>query len=197
MLPFVANRNNYIWHNVDVNGISPSLVFSMLRAPNGARVSEMNYRGKVVMLYFGYTFCPDVCPLTLQNVATILDRMGTDQAAVDMLFATVDPKRDDLKTLARYTALFSPRIVGLRGSSDELARLARRFRIAYSVTSSGDDHDIEVTHSSAIYVFDRTSACRLLVPSLASPTPDIAGVVSDLTMLIHEPLRRSWLNWRS
>jgi protein SCO1/2 len=131
------------------------------------------------MLYFGYTFCPDVCPLTLQNVGDVLQKMGADAQAVRVLFVTVDPKRDSLPVLGHYLGLFGPRFVGLRGTPDQLATLARRYRIAYSVTPAAGGKGEEVTHSSA-------GAARLLVPSLASSTPDIEGVAADLTRLARE-----------
>jgi protein SCO1/2 len=89
--------------------------------------------------------------------------------------------------------LFRPEFVGLRGNADQLTLLAKRFRIAYSVTPSADPRQYEVTHSSAIYVFDRQGDARLLVPSMASQTPDIDGLATDLVRLTQE--RPSWLGW--
>lgn len=168
--------------NIDVSGSSPSLDFTMTRASDGRTVTARDFRGDVVLLYFGYTFCPDVCPLTMSNIATVLKRLGADARAVRVLFVTVDPNRDTLPVLKQYTANFGPDVVGLRGTPDQLAALARRYRIAYSVTVKG--HDYEVTHSSAIYAFDRSGAARLLIPSLATNPPDIAGTADDLRPLI-------------
>ncbi len=184
--PLAACGDAKAWHDIDVTGGSPALQFSMQRAPDGREVSAADYRGGITMLYFGYTFCPDVCPLTLQNVNAAFSRMGSDAQAVRFLFVTVDPNRDSLAVLGRYCSLFGPRFTGLRGTPDQLASLARRYRIAYSVTPAANGHDVEVTHSSAIYVFDRSGAARLLVPSMASATPDIAGVAADLARLAHE-----------
>ncbi len=181
------------WHDIDVTGTSPSLAFTMERAPDGARVSQADFRGHVTMLYFGYTFCPDVCPLTLQNVSTVLGRMGRPAGSVRFLFVTVDPARDTLAALGQYLGLFGPNFVGLRGTPDQLELLAQRYRIAYSVTPANASHGIEVTHSSVVYVFDRTGRARLLVPSLSSPQPDIAGVASDLIRVADE--RPSWRDW--
>jgi protein SCO1/2 len=173
------------WHDVDVTGISPPLAISMRQAPDGRRFTEADARGHVTMLYFGYTFCPDVCPLTLENVKTTFSRIGAEAADIRFLFVTVDPGRDSLDVLGRYVGLFGPNFIGLRGTPDELDRLAQRYRIAYSVSLPGNGHDYEVTHSSAIYVFDRTGAARLIVPSMASQTPDIAGLAADLRRLEH------------
>jgi protein SCO1 len=172
------------WHAMDVSGSSPPLAFAMTRASDGKKVTEADYRGRIVLLYFGYTYCPDVCPTTLSNVADILRRLGPDAKRVRLLFVTVDPDRDTLPVLAAYARNFGPEFEGLRGTPDQIAALARRYRVVYSVTPTSKDHPYEVTHSSAIYVFDGSGAARLLVPSLASTTPDIAGTTADLKRLV-------------
>ncbi len=173
-----------VWHAIDVAGTSPDLAFTMRRASDGREVTQANYRGDFVMLYMGYTFCPDVCPTTLANVATIFRRLGRDAARTRFLFVTVDPNRDSLKVLRTYLANFGPHMVGLRGTPDQLTALARRFRLIYSVHPSPDPAKYEVSHSSAIYVFGPNGAARLLIPSLATAPPDIAGTVADLRRLI-------------
>lgn len=99
---------------------------------------------------------------------------------------TVDPNRDTLPVLADYVQNFAPQIVGLRGTSDQLAALARRYRLAYSVTPESAGHPYEVTHSSAIYVFDGSGAARLLLSSLSTASPDLAGITADLKRLVSE-----------
>ena len=174
------------WHSIDVSGSSPPLAFTMTRASDGKQVTAADYRGEIVMLYFGYTFCPDVCPTTLSNIAASLDRLGPDARHVRVLFVTVDPDRDTPSVLATYVKNFGSQVEGLRGTPDQLTALARRYRVVYSVRPATKDHPYEVTHASAIYVFDGSGAARLLVPSLASKTPDIAGTAGDLERLIEE-----------
>jgi len=174
------------WHAIDISGSLPPLAFAMTRASDGKAVTAADYRGGITMVYFGYTNCPDVCPTTLANLAEILKRLGPLAGRVRVLFVTVDPNRDSLATLKSYAALFAPQIDGLRGTDDAIAALARRYRVVYSVEPATKDHPYEVTHSAAVYVFDATGAARLLVPSLASTTPDIAGTVADLRRLIDE-----------
>ncbi len=182
------------WHDIDVTGTSPSLELGMQATPDGRSVTQGDYRGVVSMLYFGYTFCPDICPLTLQNVSSALAKSGDAAKHIRFLFVTVDPNRDTIKVLNSYAGLFGPQFTGLRGDADQLERLATRFRIAYSVTPSADPRKYEVTHSSAIYVFDRQGDARLLVPSMASQTPDIDGLAADLTRLTTEqPSSWGWL----
>ena len=171
---------------IDISGNSPPLEFAMTRASDGRRVTQADYRGRIVMVYFGYTFCPDVCPTTLTNVADVLKRLGPDAERVRLLFVTVDPDRDSLPVLAEYVKNFAPQIEGLRGDSDEIASLARRYRVAYSVTPETRTHPYEVTHGSAIYVFDGSGAARLLIPSLGATASDVAGVAADLRRLTEE-----------
>jgi protein SCO1 len=177
-------RADHGWHDIDMTGVSPPLQFTMTRATDGKVVTEKDYRGKIVLLYFGYTFCPDVCPLTLNNVARILHLLGKRADDVRLLFVTVDPNRDTLPVLKQYAAVFAPQVIGMRGTPDALIALTRRYRIAWSVTPAHDGKPYEVTHSSAIYVFDREGDARLLIPSLASQKADINGVADDLRKLI-------------
>jgi protein SCO1/2 len=177
------------FHEGDISGSLPPLDFSMTDAMTGAPVTAADFRGKVTLLYFGYTLCPDFCPTTLTNLAAVLKQLGTQSGQVRILFVTVDPNRDSLPVLKQYAALFAPQIVGLRGTPDELASLARRYRVAYSVTPAHDGHPYEVTHSAIVYVFDQDGNARLLVSSMATQKPEIDGTAQDLRTLIaqHNP----------
>jgi protein SCO1/2 len=183
------------WHNIDISGEFPQLQFTMADADGGGIVGAESFLGRTVLLYFGYTDCPDVCPLTLGNIAKILDQLGPLASWVRVLFVTVDPNHDSLETLKAYTAQFAPQIVGLRGTPDQLAALARTYRIAYSVTSASPGHPYDVTHSAAVYAFDAKGAARLLIPSLASTKPDIAGTTADVQQLILGPPRIGVWDW--
>ncbi|SMF15969.1 protein SCO1/2 [Tistlia consotensis] len=176
-------RDESDWHNTDVSGSLPDLAFTMTRAEDGKTVTADDYRGKVALLYFGYTFCPDICPLTLANVAKVLDEMGEAAKQVRVLFVTVDPDRDTLTVLKDYTAAFGPQVDGLRGSPDQLAALARRYRVAYSVKPGKEAGSFEVTHSPAVYVFDQKGKARLLATSLDTAAPEIVGTAADLKRL--------------
>lgn len=174
------------WHAINVSGSSPPLEFTLARAPGGKEVTQADYRGRITLLYFGYTYCPDICPTTLTNLSDVLKRLGPEAADVRVLFVTVDPTRDTLPVLASYAHAFAPQVQGLRGTPDQLASLARRYRIVYSVSPETKDHPYEVTHSSAIYGFDGSGAARLLIASLATTNPDIAGTADDLRRLVEE-----------
>ncbi len=140
------------WHTTDITGVMPPLALAMTRANDGKVVSETDYRGKIVVLYFGYTHCPDICPTTLANLADALGKLGTNANDVRVLFVTVDPARDTPALLKGYVASFAPQVDGLRGTPDQLAALARRYRVAYSVTAGPP---YEVMHSNAVFVFGR------------------------------------------
>jgi protein SCO1 len=188
--------NDAKWHAINVTGSLPPLSFTMTRVEDGKSVTQVDYRRKVVLLYFGYTNCPDVCPQTLANIDDILTRLGPAAGDVRVLFVTVDPNRDTAPVLAAYAKNFGPRIVGLRGTLDQLAALARRYRVVYSVTPATTGHPYEVSHSSAIYVFDASGAARLIMASLATATPDLAGNAADLRRLVAEGSPggvRAWL----
>jgi protein SCO1 len=183
----LAGCDSRKWHSIDVSGTLPSLDLTMTRVEDGKTITQADYRGQIVLLYFGYTNCPDVCPTTLSNISTILADLGPAAAAhVRMLFVTVDPNRDTPPILAAYVKNFGTQIAGLRGTPDQLAALARRYRAVYSVTPATRGQPYEVTHSSAIYVFDGSGAARLIIASLASTTPDILGTTADLRRLVEE-----------
>lgn len=172
------------WHGTDIAGSLPTLRFTMTRARDHKVVTAADYRGKVTLLYFGYTFCPDVCPTTLSNVSEAVRKLGPAASAVRVLFVTVDPDRDTLPVLKRYGEAFGEQVDTLRGDPNELVALARRYRVAYSVTPATATRPYDVTHSSGIYVFDRRGAPRLLISSLSRDKPDIPGTIDDLRALL-------------
>lgn len=172
------------WHSTDVAGSTPDLKFTLTRASDGKTVTADDYRGKIVLLYFGYTYCPDICPTTLAHVAQVLTPIDTSANDVRVLFVTVDPARDDLKTLKDYTANFGPEFVGLRGSPDTLEALAKRYRVAFSVKPDPDPAKYVVSHSSALYAFDRDGHAKLLMSDLSSATPDLQGDTADIRQLL-------------
>ena len=174
------------WHGTDLTGAMPDLALTMTRANDGKTVTAQDFRGKVTLVYFGYTFCPDVCPTTLSNLAVAVKRLGDKADDVRVLFVTVDPNRDTLPVLKEYAEAFAPQVVGLRGAADQLAALAKRYRVAYSVTPAKGDTPYTVTHSSAIYVFDTSGRARLLISSMATGDPDIDGTAADLRRLVDE-----------
>jgi protein SCO1 len=166
------------WQLKDIKGVVPDLAFN-LTDDSGRQVSAADYRGQVVMLFFGYTNCPDVCPTTLIKLSGALKRMGEAAQGARVLFVTVDPKRDTLDVLHRYVRAFGTRITGLRGSQSELQALAKRYRITYSYGEPDASGDYVVTHSSAVFVFDAAGKARLMV----LPDSGEKAIADDLTRL--------------
>jgi len=156
----------------------PDLQFAMTRANDGAAVTAQNYRGKVVVLYFGYTNCPDQCPTTLSNLANVLKNLGAKANDVRVLFVSVDPARDTLQILKSYVAAFAPQIDGLRGTDNAVAILARRYRVLYSVTQTG--HGEDVMHSDSTFLFDAKGRAR----EVMTDTSDTKAVATDLEKLL-------------
>jgi len=120
-----------------------------------------DFRGKAVVLFFGFTHCPDVCPTTLGDVASALKSLGPDGERVQVLFVTVDPERDTPKELAQYVGAFDPRFLALYGDLAATQRTAREFKIYFEKRKSGDSYSID--HSAQAYVIDPQGRLRLLV----------------------------------
>jgi protein SCO1/2 len=164
----------------DISGIMPELSFKMTRTNDGATVTADSYRGKVVALYFGYTHCPDECPTTLANLANALHQLGPKANNVRVLFVSVDPARDTVPTLKAYASTFAPQIEGLRGTDDQIAALARRYRVLYRVTPPSGGKDIEVMHSDSTFFFDPSGHARLVT----TRTDDTKSVAADIRRLL-------------
>jgi protein SCO1/2 len=122
---------------------------------HGHTVSDADFRGKLMLIYFGYTFCPDVCPTTLGNVAQAYDLLSPEeQAQVVPIFITVDPERDTVDQIAQYVDAFSPALVGLTGSPDQIAPVIKEFRV-YARKVESKDGNYSVDHSSILYVMGK------------------------------------------
>ena len=149
---------------------------------NGRRVSLETFRGQLVVLFFGYTHCPDVCPTTLSDMAQAFRLMGPDQAAkVQVLFVSVDPERDTPEILKAYVPYFHARFLGLYGTPEEVAKAAREFRVIYRKHKESGATDYLVDHSAGSYVLDQEGRLRLYLPFAHGPK-DIAH---DLVALIN------------
>ncbi len=121
---------------------------------NGRAVSDATYRGRWMLLYFGYTFCPDVCPTELQTIAAALGKLGDDNAKVVPIFVTVDPARDTPAVLAKYVHLFDKRLIGLTGTPAEIEQAARAYRVYYAKDGGRSGAAYAVDHSSFVYLMD-------------------------------------------
>jgi len=126
-----------------------------LVATNGQNVTDRTYRGKWVLIYFGYTYCPDACPTALANISIALEKLGSETRNLQPLFVTVDPQRDTRDVMAEYLKSFDSRIIGLTGTKDQIDRVIKEYHLYVSRQKSDTDaNNYLVSHSSYIYLMD-------------------------------------------
>lgn len=151
-----------------------------LTAPDGQPRSLTDYKGKLIVVFFGYTQCPDVCPTTLTTMAEVKRLLGPDGDRMQVLFVSVDPERDTAELLKNYVGSFDPGWVGLRGTPEQTAATAKEFKVFYRKASGRAPESYTVDHTAASYVFDTEGKVRLYVRH-ATPAADIAA---DLKLLL-------------
>jgi protein SCO1/2 len=142
-----------------------------------------DFRGKLVLLFFGYTGCPDMCPTTLALLGESVKEMGPDADKVQGLFVTVDPGRDTPQVLAQYVPAFHPSFLGLYGDQATTERTAREFKAYFHANPPNEHGSYTVDHSGQVYVFDPAGRIRLHVQP-AEATPE--SIAHDLRLLLHE-----------
>jgi protein SCO1/2 len=168
------------WQLTNVQGHLPDLSFS-LTSDRGQPVTAKDFKGDVLLVYFGYTHCPDVCPETMARLTQVLSKLGNDARRVRILFITVDPARDTPQALHGYvTAFDAQHAVGLSGTDSQVRVLARDYRVAYQADQPTSDGNYTVTHSSAVYIFDNDGRARLL----ATSSDSIDAITHDLRQLV-------------
>lgn len=121
----------------------------------GTRVTDATYRGRYMLMFFGFTYCPDVCPTELQVMAQALDYLGPQAEEIVPIFVTVDPERDTPAVLKAYVENFSPRLVGLTGTAQDIAAMAKAYRVYYAKAGKTDTPDYTMDHTSIIYFMGR------------------------------------------
>lgn len=152
----------------DITGASFGRDFA-LQDPQGRTRTLEDFRGKVVVVFFGYTNCPDVCPATLAALAQAMKELGARSDHVQVLFITVDPSRDTASLLAKYVPAFDPRFVGLRGDDDATAKVAKEFHVIYQKVPGATPGSYTVDHSAGSYVYDPQGLLRLYVANGQGP----------------------------
>ncbi|MEO9079211.1 MAG: SCO family protein [Rhodanobacter sp.] len=163
----------------NLTGHMPQLEFTLTN-DEGKTVSAADYQGKVVLLYFGYTHCPDVCPLTMAHMHVVMQRLGKLADGAHILFVSVDPARDTPAVLHTYVNAFDTHATGLTGKPRAIEALVKRYRSAFTREPASKDGSYEVSHSSAIYVFDRDGNPRVLF----TPASSQDDLVHDLHLLL-------------
>jgi protein SCO1/2 len=153
-----------------------------LTTAGGEKVSLKQFRGKVVLLYFGYTYCPDVCPATMTELKRAINALGRDDDKVQVLMISVDPLRDTPEKVDEYVKHFHPSFIGLGGTEDEILAATTPLGIFYEKHEGTPDSGYLVDHTATVTVIDKDGYLRLVYP-FDTPGEDIAA---DLEMLIKE-----------
>jgi protein SCO1/2 len=165
--------------NTDLTGLDYAKDFA-LTDHTGKPRTLADFKGKLVVVFFGYTQCPDVCPTTLAEMATAMKELGPQADQVQVLFITVDPERDTQQLLAQYVPAFDKRFLGLRGDAAQTAAVAREFKVFYAKVDGKAPGSYSMDHTAASYVFDRNGKVRLFVRYGQGAAP----LVHDLKALL-------------
>jgi len=166
-------------YGTDVTGASFANTLSLTDHTGKPRTLE-DFKGKVVVLFFGYTHCPDVCPTTMADLAQAMKLLGPKSDEVQVLFVTVDPERDTQQVLAEYVPSFDPRFIGLHGTPEQMAETAKNFKIFYTKAEDEGKSGYTMDHSAGVYVFDKQGNVRIYVKYGQKP----AEIAHDLKTLL-------------
>lgn len=155
----------------------------LLIGPDGGAVTDQDFHGRFQLITFGYTYCPDICPTTLLEIAEVLRLLGDNASGLQAIFVTVDPERDSAKALAVYTAFFDPRILGLGGSPALIQRAARNFRVRYEKApdTTGASESYAVDHSAGLYLVGKDGGFIKKFPYGTAP----AQIASEIQSLMN------------
>ena len=167
------------FQNTDVTGLDYAKGFA-LTDHTGKPRTLADFKGKAVVVFFGYTQCPDVCPTTMAEMATVMQKLGPLGDQVQVLFITLDPERDTQELLANYVPAFDKRFIGLRGTPEQTAKTAKEFKVFYSKVPGTDPGSYTIDHTAGSYVFDRDGRLRLFIRHGQGPDP----IVHDLRQLL-------------
>ena len=166
------------WHAGDITGMMPDLRFA-LTGPDGGVFEARSLLGKPVLVFFGFTSCPDVCPTTLTQLSVVIKKLGDQADDVQVVLKTADPELDTPTVMKNYTASFGPWLLGLTGPGAALAKLRETYGV-YAAMESSPGKGINVMHSAAIFAFDAKGRARLLIRDVS----DSDAVVADIQHLI-------------
>jgi protein SCO1/2 len=175
----LAHCTKPAFNNIDISGAEYARDFTLTDA-GGARRTLGDYHGKAVVLFFGYTHCPDVCPTTLARLAQARKLLGPEAERVQVLFVTLDPERDTPQLLARYVPAFDPSFVGLTGTRQQIEAAAREFKVFFQKVPGPTPDTYTLDHSSGSFVFDPKGHVRLYLTDRSGPEQ----IAADLKRLL-------------
>lgn len=165
--------------NTDVTGLGYAREFA-LTDHNGKPRTLADFKGKAVIIFFGFTHCPDVCPTTLGEMANVMQELGPQADKVQVLFITVDPERDTPELLAKYVPAFHPSFIGLTGDKAAIEKVAKEFRVFYQKVPGKEAGSYSVDHTAGSYLFDPQGRIRLFIRHGQGTEP----IVHDLKLLL-------------
>ena len=153
----------YVFHGstIQSNQAAPSVEID---GPNGSTVRLTDYEGKVVVLYFGYTYCPDVCPITLSKLDRAMDILGDKAEDVQVIMVSVDPERDTPEVLEQYMAHFNPDFIGVTGDVNTVDRIATVYGVYYEAEEGSEATGYLVNHTATVMVVDKDGYLKLVLP---------------------------------
>lgn len=151
-----------VFESTDITGADFGKSLS-LTDHTGKQRTLQDFHGKVVVVFFGFTHCPDVCPTTLAELARAIKNLGPAGQQVQVLMVTVDPGRDTPQVLAQYVTAFDPKFLALRGTADETLRVAKEFKVIFQKVAGPAPQNYSMDHSAGSYIFDRQGRLRLYV----------------------------------
>ena len=175
-LPGTTNKPAFT--GIDITGAEYGREFSLPDAEGKTRTLA-EFKGKVSVVFFGYTQCPDVCPTTMAELAQIKKSMGADGERVQGVFVTIDPDRDTPQVLKAYMASFDPTFVALRGSAEQVKATAREFKVFYAKVPGRSDGTYTMDHTAGSYIFDPQGRLRLFV-RYGTPSDALAADLKQL-----------------
>ena len=168
-----------VFKSTDITGASFARDFR-LTDHHGETRSLADFKGRVVAVFFGYTHCPDVCPTTLSDFSSALKQLGPQADRVQVIFVTLDPKRDTPDLLKQYVPAFNSGFLGMYTDEASLKLLAKEYKVVYQKTSEKGDNDYLIDHSAGTYIYDTQGRLRLLMPYGSSPET----IAHDLKILL-------------
>jgi protein SCO1/2 len=170
---------NTSFKNTDVTGLGYAGDFA-LTDHTGKQRTLADFKGKAVLVFFGFMNCPDVCPTTMAEMAGVMQDLGPDAERVQVLFISVDPERDTPELLAKYVPAFDPRFIGLTGDNAAIEKVAKEFRVFYQKSPGKEPDSYSMDHTAGSYVFDSEGRVRLFVRHGQGGAP----IAHDLKLLL-------------
>jgi protein SCO1/2 len=176
-----CSNQNIKFNNVDITGSKAFGKDFSLTDHHGKKRELAEFKGQLVVMFYGYTQCPDVCPTTMIEMQGVMELLGKDASRVQVMFVTVDPERDTQELLSQYVPAFDKRFLGLRPqSTEELEKITKDFKVFYKKVPGNSPTSYTIDHTAGSYVFDTKGQLRLFLKHQQGPNP----IAEDLNKLL-------------